>query len=86
VDWQAPIERHMVRQPVSVRRSVSIAAAIQLMSSGGYRRLPVVDADDRPVGMIQVASIVHYLVEHFPSAVYNQPPVAHPVTHDREGS
>jgi hypothetical protein len=32
-----------------------------------------------------VAGVVHWLVQHFPSAVYNLPPVSNPATQEREG-
>ena len=44
------------------------------MEDGGYRHLPVVDDSGRPVGVLSVKRIVHYLVEHFPSTIHNQPP------------
>ena len=47
------------------------------MEKGGYRNLPVVDDAGRPVGILSVMRIVHYLVEHFPVAVYNLPPNPH---------
>jgi CBS domain-containing protein len=36
--------------------------------------IPVVDDTNRPVGVLSVKRVVHYLVEHYPGAVYNQPP------------
>ena len=80
-----PIESLMIRDPVTLRSDASVASAILKMSSGGYRRLPIVGPDGRPRGVLEVAGIVHYLVQHFPQTVYNQPPVAHPMTHEREG-
>jgi CBS domain-containing protein len=84
-ELDAPIETVMIPAPVVLRTDASVASAILRMSSGGYRRLPIVDNQDRPVGILEVAGIVHYLVEHFPKTIYNLPPVAHPVIHDREG-
>jgi CBS domain-containing protein len=80
------IETLMVRDPVTLANNSTVAHAIQKMSSGGYRRLPIVDGEGRPLGVVQASSIVHYLVQHFPKTIYNQPPVAHPVTQQREGS
>ena len=84
-DLDAPIDTVMVTRPVTVRSDSTIGSAILRMSSGGYRRLPIVGPDNKPVGVLPVAGIVHYLVEHFPKAIYNLPPVAHSVMHDREG-
>ena len=35
---------------------------------------PCVDESGRPLGVLSVKRIVHYLAEHFPATVYNQPP------------
>jgi CBS domain-containing protein len=56
------------------------------MVSGGYRHLPVVDEEGRPVGVLSVKQIMHYLVEHFPSTVYNLPPDPRVVPQEREGA
>lgn len=84
-DLDLPIETVMIPAPVVLRADASVASAIWRMSSGGYRRLPLVDNKGRPLGILDVSGIVHYLVEHFPKTIYNLPPVAHPVIHDREG-
>ncbi len=55
------------------------------MEEGGYRHLPVV-VDDKPVGILSVKRIVHYLVEHFPATVYNLPPYSQAFLPRREGA
>ena len=47
--------------------------------------LPVV-IDDKPVGILSVKRIVHYLVEHFPAMVYNLPSRPLPASPKREGA
>ena len=69
----APIERFMTREPVTIGLENTIAEAIRRMHRGGYRRLPVVDPSGRPIGIVSVRGVVHYLVQHFPAAVYNLP-------------
>jgi CBS domain-containing protein len=64
----------MTADPVSVRANESIGAALRRMEEGGYRHLPVVDGQGRPVGVVSVKRIVHYLVEHFPSTIHCLPP------------
>ena len=64
----------MTPDPVVVHPKESIGAAVRRMEEGGYRHLPVVDDAGRPVGVLSVKRIVHYLVEHFPSTIYNLPP------------
>ena len=84
-DLDAPVERFMARDPVTLRPSDTVGAAIARMSAHGYRRLPIVDAAGRPTGVLDAAGIVHWLVQHFPAAVYNLPPVSNPITREREG-
>lgn len=81
----APIETVMIRNPATLDRGATVADAVERMSAGGYRRLPLVDGERKPVGVVQVSGIVHYLAEHFPKTIYNQPPVADAVTQHREG-
>jgi CBS domain-containing protein len=69
-----PIATVMTPNPVVVHPKESVGAAVRRMEEGGYRHLPVVDQAGRPLGVLSVKRIVHYLVEHFPSTVYNLPP------------
>src|SRR5262245_40387211 len=69
-----PIADVMTTEPVTVGPNDPIRVALRRMESGGHRHLPVVDESNRPVGILSVKHVVHYLVEHYPSAVYNQPP------------
>lgn len=83
-DLSAPIGRLMAAPVVTVSPAASVCTAVHRMAQGGYRRLPIVDPQGRPLGMIDVAGIVHFLVEHFPGTIYNLPPTPHS-TLDREG-
>ncbi len=84
-DLDDPIERHMASDPVTLGEEDSVGTAVLRMSANGYRRLPMVDDEGRPVGIVDVAGIVHFLAEQFHEAVYNLPPVPNPTTQDREG-
>ena len=64
----------MTPDPVVVDEKESIRAAVRRMEEGGYRHLPVIGETGKPVGILSVKRIVHYLVEHFPATVYNLPP------------
>ncbi|MBI4735422.1 MAG: CBS domain-containing protein [candidate division NC10 bacterium] len=64
----------MTRDPETLSPDDPIAFAMQLMSVGGFRHVPLVDADRRTVGILSVKDIVDYLVEHFPRDVFNIPP------------
>lgn len=81
-----PVSAVMAPNPVTIDQSAPVAEAIRKMSRGGYRRLPVVDAAGRPVGVMKVSAILHYFVEHFPKFVYNLPPKPHHAMQEREGA
>jgi CBS domain-containing protein len=76
----------MTPNPQCVHPKDTIGMAIRKMEEGGYRHLPVVDELRRPVGILSVKRIVHYLVEHFPGTVYNLPPDPGAVQLEREGA
>jgi CBS domain-containing protein len=76
----------MSPHPVVVHRKEPIGAAVRRMEEGGYRHLPVVDEAGRPVGVLSVKRIVHYLLEHFPGTIYNLPPDPDVVQQEREGA
>lgn len=82
---QSPLRDCMTGKPVTVQAKDSITKAVKLMEEGGYRHLPVVDKG-KPVGMLSVKRIVHYLVEHFPATVYNLHPDPQTAGDHREGA
>jgi CBS domain-containing protein len=71
---EVPMQAVMTPNPVAVSPADSVRTAIRRMQEGGYRNLPVVDETGRPVGILSANRVVHYLVEHFPAIVFNQPP------------
>ena len=81
-DLSVPVEQVMTRDPVVLSNTATVAQAISTMSRGGYRRLPIVDAEGRPIGLVRVKQIV----QHFPAAIYNLPPSPDSGTHEREGA
>ncbi|HOB74274.1 MAG TPA: CBS domain-containing protein [Phycisphaerae bacterium] len=86
VDPASPIEPYMTPEPVTIRCGDPIASAIRIMFQGHYRHLPVVSEDDVPVGIVSAKHIVAYLVDHYPSTVYNLPPRPGQVQSTREGA
>jgi len=58
---QAPVSRIMPREVFTIRKDTGIFDAIQEMKSSGVRRLPVVDAGGRLVGLITLDDIIRLL-------------------------
>ena len=68
-----PVETVMTKNPETLEADNSIAYALNKMSVGGYRHIPIVEGD-KPVGVLSVRDIVDFLVELFPEDVLNLPP------------
>jgi CBS domain-containing protein len=64
----------MTADPEALTADAPIAFALNLMSEGGFRHVPLVDNAHRPVGVLSVKHIVSYLAEFFPQEVRNLPP------------
>jgi signal-transduction protein with cAMP-binding, CBS, and nucleotidyltransferase domain len=83
---ETPLRYCMTPNPVTVGPKDPVRTAIRRMQKGGYRHLPVVDEDGRPIGMLSARRVVHYLVEHFPALIFNQPPDANKFPEAAEGA
>ena len=64
----------MTRDPDALRASDRVAYAVHSMSVAGYRTVPLVDAERRPVGVVTVSDVIRWLAGLFPEAVLNLPP------------
>ena len=53
----------MTLNPHTEKMTTSMAFALNMMSQGGYRHIPIVDDDGYPVGVVSVKDIVDYIVE-----------------------
>jgi CBS domain-containing protein len=73
-DLSSPVADFMTPEPETLRLDDPIVWALNRMSVGGYRHVPLVDEGDRPVGILSVKDIVHYLVALFPNEVLTLPP------------
>jgi CBS domain-containing protein len=73
-DLDEPVARLMTPDPETLQLDDPIVWALNRMSVGGYRHVPLVDGDARPVGILSVKDIVHYIVALFPNEVLTLPP------------
>jgi CBS domain-containing protein len=80
------VENLMSRNPELLTPAHPIAYALNAMSLGGFRHVPLVDANRRPVGIISVRDIVDYLAEFFKDKVLHLPPTPEAgIAQKREG-
>ena len=69
-----PLAYVMTPNPDTLSVRSSVAYALNKMSVGGFRHIPVVDDENRPAFVVSVRDVVEYLVEAFPREVLNLPP------------
>ncbi len=86
VDFGAMITTVMSPNPATSTTDETIAAILRDMRERGHRHLPIVDKRGRVQGRVSVRGIVHYMVEHFPTVVYNLPPRPDQVDAEAEGA
>lgn len=82
-----PVADLMTRDPECLTLDDRIVYALNKMSVGGFRHIPLVDEEHRPTGVVAMRNIVDYIVDLFPEEVLNLPPSpGHAVTREREGA
>ena len=71
---EVPVKHVMTPRPATVGPEDSLGDAAGAMAQGGFRHLPVIDADGRLVGMLSERDLRARLgteVERFPSAAFD---------------
>ena len=68
------VRQFMIPDPQAAKPEDSLNAAILYMAHGSYRHVPIVDTENRPIGMVSIRDVISYLVEEFPQEVLALPP------------
>jgi len=68
-----PLSEVMTPDPDVLSVRSTVAYALNKMSVGGFRHVPVVDDEHRPAFVVSVRDIVEFLVAAFPREVLNLP-------------
>ncbi len=64
----------MTASPEALTSRDRVAYAIHCMSVAGYRTVPLVDDERRPVGIVTATDVIRWLAGLFPEAILNLPP------------
>ncbi|MEO5884323.1 MAG: CBS domain-containing protein [Candidatus Limnocylindrales bacterium] len=86
VDLDQPVETLMTARPHTLDLDQTIRDAIELMQTGQYRNVPVVDDGGQLVGVVRQSDIIKYLAESFPEELLNLPPRPHQRMKEPEGA
>jgi CBS domain-containing protein len=82
-----PVDHVMTENPETLQATDSIVFALNKMSLGGFRHVPLVDGAGKPVGIISVRDIVDYIADFFAKEVQNVPPEPGlDIVKDRDGA
>ena len=82
-----PVADLMTPDPQALRSTDELVYALNLMSVGGYRHVPIVDETGRPVAVVSMRDIVEHIVSQFPDEVLKLPPSPdRSITQNREGA
>jgi CBS domain-containing protein len=69
------IEEVMTPDPETLKLDDGIAFALNRMTVGGFRNVPIVDENGGLVGILSQREVVEYIVSLLPGHVINLPPV-----------
>jgi CBS domain-containing protein len=86
VDQQRPIDEFMTPTPVTLPAHATLFEAMQVMQRGGYRNVPVLEADGKVVGVLRQIDVLGYVAEAFPEEILNLPPRPHQLMEEPEGA
>jgi CBS domain-containing protein len=71
---RATVEQYMTPDPEVSTPDDTIGRAIFLMHGGGFRHIPLVDEQHRPVGIVSVKDVLEYIYGFFAHALLTRPP------------
>ena len=83
---RTPVDALMTRDPETLHADDRVSYALNKMSIGGFRHIPLVDDDGRPVGVVSMRNVVDYMIDLFRTEVLNLPPSPRHTAHTREGA
>ena len=86
IDLTQTVETLMTTQPRTLDLDQTIRDAIELMQTGRYRNVPVIDGEGRLVGVVRQSDVLKYLAESFPEELLNLPPRPHQRMRAPEGA
>jgi CBS domain-containing protein len=85
-DLSRPVEALMIAHPWTLHLDEPVSHAIELMQTGRYRNVPLVDEAGNLVGVVRPVDVLKYLAEAFPEELLNLPPRPHQRMKESEGA
>jgi CBS domain-containing protein len=76
-DLDQPVEALMIDHPNTLHLDEPVRRAVELMQTGRFRNVPLIDGRGRLVGVVRPVDVLKYLAEAFPEELLNLPPRPH---------
>jgi CBS domain-containing protein len=83
---RSPVSTFMTRDPVTLPADSAVAFALNRMVVEGFRHIPLVDDDNRPVAEVSMRNLIEYLSDFYNRDVLNLPPDPQVKSSNREGA
>jgi CBS domain-containing protein len=85
LDPDALVDRFMTASPDTLGAESTLVEALEMMERGGYRTIPLVDANGTPEGVLRQQDILEFIAEAFPQEILNLPPRPHQLLDQPDG-
>jgi len=69
------VDEFMTENPENLSPEDPIAYALNKMYVGGFRHVPIVDDELRPIGLISISDIISTIADYFSREIINLPPI-----------
>jgi CBS domain-containing protein len=76
----------MTPDPECLSYEHEIVFALNKMTVGGFRHVPILNDDGVPVAVLSMRHLVEHIVSYYSDEVYNLPPAEDGFTSSREGA
>ena len=86
VDLDRPVDNLAIDHPNTLHLDEPVRRAIELMQTGRYRNVPLIDDDHVLVGVVRPVDVLKFLAEAFPEELLNLPPRPHQLMDATEGA
>ncbi len=86
VKYDENVDKYLAHGLETLTLREPIGRAVQLLTEGGERNIPIVDAAGHATAVLRTLDIIHFLAEAFPAQVLNLPPRPHQLIAEPEGA
>ncbi len=71
---ESPVTKVMTADPETLQPGDSLIFLMNKMHVGGFRHVPIVDPEGKPLHVLSLRAVLRYLIEQFGARVMNIPP------------